>query len=193
MGKYNCLNRILFLLFSNYTLLKNLNTINLLDFQMLKTLFNQNSIADKYKNLVNQINVLENTMQTLTDSELRAKTFELKKIYPNKQNKEFLIANSFAIAREASIRTLGLDTGLIQENMPIEERQQNYDADVTYVTNSELGFDFLRDNMALNLKEVVLRPFSYCIVDEVDSILIDEAQTPLIISNTIHTSIDKFV
>ena len=48
---------------------------------MLKTLFNQNSIADKYKNLVNQINVLENTMQTLTDSELRAKTFELKKIF----------------------------------------------------------------------------------------------------------------
>lgn len=231
---------------------------------MLKTLFNQNSIADKYKNLVNQINVLENTMQTLTNSELRAKTFELKKIYPNKQNKEFLVANSFAIAREASIRTLGLrhfdvqligglvlnegkiaemrtgegktlvatlpaylnaltgkgvhivtvndylaerdqismgqiyrllglDTGLIQENMPIEERQQNYDADVTYVTNSELGFDFLRDNMALNLKEVVLRPFNYCIVDEVDSILIDEAQTPLIISNTINTSIDKFI
>jgi len=231
---------------------------------MLKTLFNQNSIADKYKNLVNQINVLENTMQTLTDSELRAKTFELKKIYPNKQNKDFLIANSFAIAREASIRTLGLrhfdvqligglvlnegkiaemrtgegktlvatlptylnaltgkgvhivtvndylaerdqismgqiyrllglDTGLIQENMSIEERQQNYDADITYVTNSELGFDFLRDNMALNLKEVVLRPFNYCIVDEVDSILIDEAQTPLIISNTINTSIDKFV
>ena len=62
---------------------------------MLKTLFNQNSIADKYKNLVNQINVLETTMQTLTDSELRAKTFELKKIYPNKQNKDWLIANSF--------------------------------------------------------------------------------------------------
>ena len=90
-------------------------------------------------------------------------------------------------------RLLGLNTGLIQENMPIEERQQNYDTDVTYVTNSELGFDFLRDNMALNLKEVVLRPFNYCIVDEVDSILIDEAQTPLIISNTINTSIDKFI
>ena len=231
---------------------------------MLKTLFNQNSIADKYKNLVNQINVLETTMQTLTDSELRAKTFELKRIQPTEQNKDFLIANSFAVTREASIRTLGLrhfdvqvigglvlnegriaemrtgegktlvatlptylnaltgkgvhivtvndylaerdqismgqiyrllglNTGLIQENMPIEERQQNYDTDVTYVTNSELGFDFLRDNMALNLKEVVLRPFNYCIVDEVDSILIDEAQTPLIISNTINTSIDKFI
>merc|ERR1712045_841377 len=70
-------------------------------------------------------------------------------------------------------RFLGLDTGLIQENMTVKERQQNYDADITYVTNSELGFDYLRDNMALNLKDVVLRPFNYCIVDEVDSILID--------------------
>ena len=90
-------------------------------------------------------------------------------------------------------RFLGLDTGLIQENMTGQERQQNYDADITYVTNSELGFDFLRDNMALNLKEVVLRPFNYCIVDEVDSILIDEAQTPLIISNTVDTFVDKFI
>ena len=103
------------------------------------------------------------------------------------------LANRDQISMGQIYRLLGLDTGLIQENMSIEERQQNYDADITYVTNSELGFDFLRDNMALNLKEVVLRPFNYCIVDEVDSILIDEAQTPLIISNTINTSIDKFV
>ena len=68
--------------------------------------------------------------------------------------------------------------------MTVKERQQNYDADITYVTNSELGFDYLRDNMALNLKDVVLRPFNYCIVDEVDSILIDEAQMPLIISSS---------
>ena len=90
-------------------------------------------------------------------------------------------------------RFLGLDTGLIQENMSIEDRQQNYAADITYVKNSELGFDYLRDNMALNLKNVVLRPFNYCIVDEVDSILIDEAQTPLIISDTIDTVTDKFI
>ena len=90
-------------------------------------------------------------------------------------------------------RFLGLNTGLIQEDMEVVERQKNYDADITYVTNSELGFDYLRDNMALNINDVVLRPFNYCIVDEVDSILIDEAQTPLIISNTINTSIDKFV
>jgi len=90
-------------------------------------------------------------------------------------------------------RFLGLNTGLIQEDMEVRERQKNYDADVTYVTNSELGFDYLRDNMALNIKDVVLRPFNYCIVDEVDSVLIDEAQTPLIISNSVETSIDKYI
>jgi len=90
-------------------------------------------------------------------------------------------------------RFLGLNTGLIQEDMEVQERQKNYDADITYVTNSELGFDYLRDNMALNINDVVLRPFNYCIVDEVDSVLIDEAQTPLIISNAVQTSIDKYI
>jgi len=90
-------------------------------------------------------------------------------------------------------RFLGLSTGLIQENMAFTERQKNYDSDITYVTNNELGFDYLRDNMALNIGNVVLRPFNYCIVDEVDSVLIDEAQTPLIISNAVKTSIDKYV
>ena len=90
-------------------------------------------------------------------------------------------------------RFLGLNTGLIQENMTTNERQKNYDADITYVTNNELGFDYLRDNMALNIRNVVLRPFNYCIVDEVDSVLIDEAQTPLIISNAIETCVDKYV
>jgi len=90
-------------------------------------------------------------------------------------------------------RFLGLNTGLIQEDMEVNERQKNYDADITYVTNSELGFDYLRDNMALNINDVVLRPFNYCIVDEVDSVLIDEAQTPLIISNSVKTVIDKYI
>ena len=90
-------------------------------------------------------------------------------------------------------RFLGLNTGLIQEDMEVTDRQKNYDADITYVTNSELGFDYLRDNMALNINDVVLRPFNYCIVDEVDSVLIDEAQTPLIISNSVKTSIDKYI
>merc|ERR1712174_163000 len=75
----------------------------------------------------------------------------------------------------------------------VKERQENYLADITYVTNNELGFDYLRDNMALNIKDIVLRPFNYCIVDEVDSILIDEAQTPLILSSVVETFLDKFV
>merc|ERR1712161_37904 len=88
---------------------------------------------------------------------------------------------------------LGLNTGLIQDDMSKLERKKNYSTDITYVTNYEVTFDFLRDNMALNLNDATLRPFNYCIVDEVDSILIDEAQTPLIISSTIQTFLEKFV
>ena len=64
----------------------------------------------------------------------------------------------------------------------ISDRQKNYACDITYATNNELGFDYLRDNMKYDLKEMVQREFNYCIVDEVDSILIDESRTPLIIS-----------
>ena len=103
------------------------------------------------------------------------------------------LANRDQVSMGQVYRFLGLDTGLIQENMTIQERQQNYNADITYVTNSELGFDFLRDNMAINSNDVVLRPFNYCIIDEIDSILIDEAQTPLVISRPVPTSIDKFI
>ena len=69
--------------------------------------------------------------------------------------------------------------------MEFSERQANYSCDVIYVTNNELGFDYLRDNMAFTLDEIVQRPFFYCVVDEVDAILIDEARTPLIISGPI--------
>ncbi|XP_078444412.1 albino or Glassy Yellow 1 [Wolffia australiana] len=79
-------------------------------------------------------------------------------------------------------RFLGLQVGLIQQNMSSEQRRENYLCDITYVTNSELGFDYLRDNLATSLDELVLRGFNYCVIDEVDSILIDEARTPLIIS-----------
>lgn len=103
------------------------------------------------------------------------------------------LANRDQLSMGQVYRFLGLSTGLIQEDMEVLERQKNYDADITYVTNSELGFDYLRDNMALNINDVVLRPFNYCIIDEVDSVLIDEAQTPLIISNAVQTSIDKYV
>ena len=231
---------------------------------MLKNPFINNSVVNKYQNLINQINALENGLKILTDSELREKSFKLKQQYKTDQNLDSLIAESFALTREAGSRTLGLrhfdvqligglvlndqkiaemktgegktlvatlpaslnaltqkgvhivtvndylanrdqvsmgqiyrflglDTGLIQEGMVSSERRENYNADITYVTNYEVTFDFLRDNMALNLNDVVLRPFNYCIIDEVDSILIDEAQTPLIISNNIQTPVEKYI
>jgi preprotein translocase subunit SecA len=231
---------------------------------MLKNPFIKNSVTNQYQALINQINALENNLKTLTDTELRNKTFQLKKKYQQEQDLDSLISESFAITREASLRTLGLrhfdvqligglvlnsgkisemrtgegktlvatlpaylnaltnkgvhivtvndylasrdqismgqiyrflglDTGLIQEDMAFLERQQNYKADITYVTNNELAFDYLRDNMASNLNQVVLPPFNYCIVDEVDSIFIDEAQVPLIISQAVETCIDKYI
>ena len=231
---------------------------------MLKNPFIKDSISNKYQPLINQINGLENNLKTLTDTELRNKTFQLKKQYQEEQDLNLLIAESFAITREASLRTLGLrhfdvqligglvlnsgkisemrtgegktlvatlpaylnaltnkgvhivtvndylasrdqilmgqiyrflglDTGLIQEDMSFFERQQNYKADITYVTNNELAFDYLRDNMASNLNQIVLPKFNYCIVDEVDSIFIDEAQVPLIISQAVETCVDKYI
>src|SRR3954466_6343624 len=77
---------------------------------------------------------------------------------------------------------LGMTVGFIQNMMPFDLRKQAYDADVTHGTNSEFGFDYLRDNMAVSLDGIVQRSHAYAIVDEVDSILIDEARTPLIIS-----------
>ncbi|MPY97356.1 MAG: preprotein translocase subunit SecA [Actinophytocola sp.] len=79
-------------------------------------------------------------------------------------------------------RFLGLEVGVILPQMPPDERKKAYDADITYGTNNEFGFDYLRDNMAWSLDECVQREPNYAIVDEVDSILIDEARTPLIIS-----------
>jgi preprotein translocase subunit SecA len=231
---------------------------------MLKNPFTKNSLVNKYQSLINQINTFENEIKILTDSEIRAKSFKLKKQYESDNNLNGILAESFALTREASLRTLGLrhfdvqllgglvlndqkiaemktgegktlvatlpaslnaltkkgvhiitvndylanrdqvsmgqiyrflglDTGLIQDGMSTFDRRENYNADITYVTNYEVTFDFLRDNMALNLSDVVLRPFNYCIIDEVDSILIDEAQTPLIISNNIPTPIEKYI
>jgi preprotein translocase subunit SecA len=231
---------------------------------MLKNPFIKDSATNQYQALINQINALENNLKTLTDTELRNKTFQLKKQYKEEKDLNSLIAESFAITREASFRTLGLrhfdvqligglvlnsgkisemrtgegktlvatlpaylnaltdkgvhivtvndylasrdqismgqiyrflglDTGLIQEDMNFRERQDNYRADITYVTNNEVAFDYLRDNMASNLNQVVLPPFNYCIVDEVDSIFIDEAQVPLIISQGVETCIDKYI
>lgn len=77
---------------------------------------------------------------------------------------------------------LGLSVGLITHDMQFPDRKAAYQADITYGTNNEFGFDYLRDNMVVDKDQMVQRELNYCIVDEVDSILIDEARTPLIIS-----------
>ena len=77
---------------------------------------------------------------------------------------------------------LGLTVGVVLNSMTSEERQKAYQCDITYVTNNELGFDYLRDNMVIYKEQLVLRGMHFCIIDEVDSVLIDEARTPLIIS-----------
>lgn len=79
---------------------------------------------------------------------------------------------------------LGLTVGLVKSTSTITEKKKSYFSDITYVTNSELVFDYLRDSSAYNLNEVVQRPFNYCVIDEIDSILIDEARTPLILSTS---------
>jgi len=87
---------------------------------------------------------------------------------------------------------LGLSVGVIVHGMDDDERREAYHADITYGTNNEFGFDYLRDNMKFSLDEYVQREFNYAIVDEVDSILIDEARTPLIISGQSEESTDKY-
>ena len=98
-----------------------------------------------------------------------------------------ITVNDYLASRDAGwmgqvYRFLGMTVGIIQHDMSDEERRNAYNCDITYVTNSELGFDYLRDNMKFTKEQQVLRPFFFAIVDEVDSILIDEARTPLIIS-----------
>ncbi len=88
---------------------------------------------------------------------------------------------------------LGLTTGVIVSQMEHEERKKSYAADITYGTNNEFGFDYLRDNMAFNLEQKVQRGLHFAIVDEVDSILIDEARTPLIISGATEESTEVYI
>jgi len=89
-------------------------------------------------------------------------------------------------------KLLGLSVGVIVHGMDDDERRTAYHADVTYGTNNEFGFDYLRDNMKFSLEDYVQRDFNYAIVDEVDSILVDEARTPLIISGPSEESTDKY-
>ncbi len=105
--------------------------------------------------------------------------------------------NDYLVQRDSSwmgqIYTfLGLSVGCIQHELDDVKRQEAYNCDITYVTNNELGFDYLRDNMKFRVSDMVQRPFNYAIVDEVDSILIDEARTPLIISGPAEDSSELY-
>ncbi|MDD5301316.1 MAG: preprotein translocase subunit SecA [Gallionella sp.] len=106
--------------------------------------------------------------------------------------------NDYLASRDAEwmgkvYRFLGLSVGVILSQMPSDDKQAAYAADVTYGTNNEFGFDYLRDNMATQAAERYQRPLNYAIVDEVDSILIDEARTPLIISGQAEDNVDIYV
>ena len=87
---------------------------------------------------------------------------------------------------------LGLETGCITNELEDQDRERNYKKDITYATNNELGFDYLRDNMKYNISEMVQKNRNFCIIDEVDSILIDESRTPLIISGGIEDKSDQY-
>ena len=233
---------------------------------MFQTLFgdpNERKIQE-YSQMVNAINKLEGTIQSLSDTDLQNQTNLFIQRLVNKDDINDILTESFSVVREASRRILGLrhfdvqligglilhegkiaemrtgegktlvailpsyvnaltgkgvhvvtvndylasrdaeyvgqvhkflglSVGLIQQTMSQSERRLNYSKDITYTTNSELGFDYLRDNMAVQLQDIVQRPFYFSILDEVDSILIDEARTPLIISGAGETPNIKYI
>jgi len=215
------------------------------------------------KVIVDKINSLEKSMESLSSANLAAKTSEFKVRLQKGETLDDLLPEAFAVVREASRRVtgmrhfdvqmiggvvlhrgkisemrtgegktlvatlpvylnaltgkgvhvvtvndylakrdsedmgriykfLGLSVGLIVHDMNPHERRAAYMADVTYGTNNEFGFDYLRDNMVVNVDQMVQRELNYCIVDEVDSILIDEARTPLIISGPGEKSTDLY-
>ncbi len=217
----------------------------------------------QYSKIVDVINDLEPAMQELGDADLRAKTDEFRGRVKAGETLDALLPEAFAVAREASRRTLGLrpfdvqliggivlhegkiaemrtgegktlvatlpaylntlggdavhivtvneylaqrdadwmgpiyeflglKVGVSKAGQTQDEKRAAYDADITYATNNELGFDYLRDNLAFALNDKVQRDLSFAIVDEVDSILIDEARTPLIISGPVEESTDLY-
>jgi preprotein translocase subunit SecA len=221
-------------------------------------------ILRRLNKTVVQINALEPKMQVLSDDELRTKTDEFRERCKKGESLDDLLAEAFAVVREASVRTigmrpfdvqltggmvlhegkiaemrtgegktlvatmpvylnalsgnavhvvtvndylakrdaewmgpiykfLGLSVGVILANQSHEEKKAAYVCDVTYGTNNEFGFDYLRDNMAFSLDDKVQRYLSFAIVDEVDSILIDEARTPLIISGPSEDSSELYI
>lgn len=114
------------------------------------------------------------------------------------QGVHVVTVNDYLARRDAEwmgsiYRFLGLSVGCIVHGLSDPERREAYASDVTYGTNNELGFDYLRDNMKFRLEDMVHRPFHYAIVDEVDSILIDEARTPLIISGPAEDSSELYI
>ena len=220
-------------------------------------------ILNRLSKKVSSINKLEKKMQSLSDSELSAKTEEFRKRLKDGESLDNLLIEAFAVVREASVRTLGMrpfdvqliggmvlhqgdiaemrtgegktlvatlpaylnalsgtgvhvvtvneylakrdsewmspiyeslgmNVGVTSSTQSHEEKKLAYAADITYTTNNELGFDYLRDNLAFSIKDKVQRDLNFAIVDEVDSILIDEARTPLIISGPVDESIDLY-
>lgn len=222
---------------------------------LLDKLFGTHSDRElkKIKPLVDGVLALDESMQKLSDEELRAKTTEFKERLAKGETLDDLLVEAFAVVREAAWRAiglkpfpvqitggiilhqgrlaemrtgegktlvstmpaylnalegkgvhivtvndylakrdaewmgnvhrfLGLTVSAIMHDFSTEERQEAYNADITYITNNELGFDYLRDNMAVYKEKLVQRGLHYAIIDEIDSILIDEARTPLIIS-----------
>ncbi|CAQ54476.1 MULTISPECIES: preprotein translocase subunit SecA [Wolbachia] len=227
-------------------------------------------IIKSFRKIAQQINALEQEMQSLSDEDLASKTAELKQELKNGKTLNDLLVPAFAVVREASRRflnmrhfdvqliggmvlhngmisemktgegktlvatlaaylnslegkgvhivtvndylakrdtewmsklynSLGVSVAFITNNLTDDERKKAYSADIVYSTNNELAFDYLRDNMKFSQEDMVQRGFNYAIVDEVDSILIDEARTPLIISgpleenNQIYKHINKIV
>src|SRR5216684_1201682 len=146
----------------------------------------------KYQPRVDEINALEPELVKLTDDQLRARTQDFKK----------QVADGASLDSEwmgQIYKFLGLTVGVIVHGLDDAERKKQYDCDVTYGTNNELGFDYLRDNMKYRMEDMVQRGHIYAIVDEVDSILIDEARTPLIISGPLddrsefYNTIDAYI
>ena len=229
-----------------------------------KLLGNKNAKEIKrIRSIVEEINGLESSLLSLSDTSLRAKTQEFKDRLAKGETLDDILPEAFAVVREASKRVLGMrhfdvqmiggivlhrgniaemrtgegktlvatlpvylnalsgkgvhvvtvndylakrdsewmgrlynflgmSTGLIVAGLDYDQRKQSYGADITYGTNNEFGFDYLRDDMVVHADQMVQRPLNYAIVDEVDSILIDEARTPLIISGPGERSTERY-
>src|SRR5450830_1901287 len=191
---------------------------------LLKKLFGSKNEREVKRMLktVQLVNAFEEQMVALSDEQLRAKTQEFKARIAKGETLDQLLPEAFAVAREAGKRVhvvtvndylarrdanwmrplyefLGLTVGVVTPFQPPEEKRAAYAADITYGTNNEFGFDYLRDNMAFSMEEKFQRELNFAVIDEVDSILIDEARTPLIISgqaedsSRLYTEINKLI